>query len=311
MRASCIKSVFLVISLGVVAACGGGGGGSNGAPAAYSGVTTQAAVTTSNAKALSADAYENGGMGTTASLTGVEVQASSQPSPHQSSLPEIGTALKSSITRAVAQHTSTSSAAAGAVVSETIPGGYSGSATISINVNDASGAFTGTITYNNLKETTDGPALSGAVTFSGVYNNSSQSITSMTLTFSPLTVTAPNGSFSVNGTMSFSISGTSETLTVSCTVQGASQTFWVKDWTYTFTAPNTLTISGRYYHPTYGYVDVTTLTPLTVSSVYGDPTAGVLLFTGANGTKAKLTFTSTGYTVDVDTTGNGQYVTVQ
>ena len=86
------------------------------------------------------------------------------------------------------------------------------------------------------------------------------------------------------------------------------KTYWVKDYTYTLTG-SSLTISGTYYDPDYGYVTVTTVTPLQVASTDAWPTAGVLLFTGANGSRARLTFTSTGYTVEVDT-GSGFYTTV-
>jgi hypothetical protein len=35
-----------------------------------------------------------------------------------------------------------------------------------------------------------------------------------------------------------------------------------------------------------------------------------LLFTGANGSKARLTFTPTGYTVEVDATGSNSFTLV-
>lgn len=62
------KKVFSILAgLSMLAGCGGGGGSGSGLSAAYSGATTQAVVTVSNAKALSTDAYSGGQMSSSVS----------------------------------------------------------------------------------------------------------------------------------------------------------------------------------------------------------------------------------------------------
>ena len=88
------------------------------------------------------------------------------------------------------------------------------------------------------------------------------------------------------------------------------KTYWVKDYTYTMSTTGTLTLSGTYYDPVHGFVTISTATPLAVTSAGAWPTAGVLLFSGANGSKARLTFNPTGYVVEVDLSGGGSFVPV-
>jgi len=308
MKGSSIKSVALVLAFGLLTACGGGGSGGGTVTGAYSGVTTQATVTTANATALSTDAYQNGGMGANANIAGVLVEGNGGAITSQPFLQEIGASLRYGVARVIQQQPTTGHSLVGVLAHNSINGAHSGSASYSIDVNQSTGAFTGSITFNSMKESANGPTISGAVTIWGNYNQSTGQFGSLGITFSPLSATTASGTSFLYGTISFSTTGTTETLNVSCTLNTGGQTYWVKDWTYRLTSGNTLTIAGRYYNPIYGYVDLATSTPLTVSSMSGDPTAGILLFTGSNGTKVKVTFTATGYTVEVDTSGNGQYV---
>ncbi|HYS42800.1 MAG TPA: hypothetical protein VEM32_02365, partial [Geobacteraceae bacterium] len=153
---------------------------------------------------------------------------------------------------------------------------------------------------------------SGTMTFSGVFNPTAQTFTSFTVSFSSITVTEGGNTFSVGGRVDLTVSGSTETTVVSLVLQNSvtGKTYWVKDYTYTLSAQGTLTVTGTYYDYVHGYVTVSTLTPLIVSSSGSWPTGGVLLFTGANGSNARLTFTGTGYTVEVDLTGSGVYSSV-
>jgi hypothetical protein len=115
----------------------------------------------------------------------------------------------------------------------------------------------------------------------------------------------------VNGTVSSSVTVSGSTLSINVVETDLSNntTYWQNDITFVLTG-SSMTVVGRYYHPTHGYVNITTVVPLTVSSLTGQPTAGQLLFTGSNGSKARLTFNATGYVIEVDTTGTGTFAVV-
>ena len=111
--------------------------------------------------------------------------------------------------------------------------------------------------------------------------------------------------------MSFSNTGYTKSLIMSVVLLDSAdnRTYWLKDYTATL-AGDTMSISGTYYDHDHGYVVISTVTPLTVSEYSSTPTAGQLLFTGSNGTKARLTYTSSGYILEVDAGGNDTYVVV-
>ena len=72
------------------------------------------------------------------------------------------------------------------------------------------------------------------------------------------------------------------------------------------------TISGRFYDPDYGYVDLTTPSPLFMGYYDDYPYAGQLVLTGENGTvgptSARLTaLSTTTCRVEADTDGDGTY----
>ena len=72
-----------------------------------------------------------------------------------------------------------------------------------------------------------------------------------------------------------------------------------------------LEMSGRFYHPDYGYVVLST--PLAIETGLYDaaPNAGVLLLTGRDSTAARLTVLSSDYyQVEMDLDGNGSFEAV-
>lgn len=121
-------------------------------------------------------------------------------------------------------------------------------------------------------------------------------------------------SYTAGGNISLSQADGTKNVKISLVMKNGStgKTYWIKDYAYSITSgsPQTLTITGTYYDHDYGYVTISTLTPLQVTSLNTWPTAGVLLFSGSNGSKARMTFTFSGYTVEVDTNGNGSFITV-
>ena len=87
------------------------------------------------------------------------------------------------------------------------------------------------------------------------------------------------------------------------------QTFFISNNVLTVTygdTSDTATFTGRYYHPDYGYVGISTLTTLTVPDTTL-PTGGTLRFSGS-GSRADLSFHADQSTqLQLDTNNDGTY----
>jgi hypothetical protein len=303
------KRLLLVLAgLSLLSGCGGGGGSSAGGGSGYTGVTTQATVNTSNAKALSADAYS--GSQVSAAVSGVAKEATDAGG-QQPLLQEVAGMLERSVTTIVNVPASAAKSVAATVTVQNTVNGFSGSYTYSISVDQSSGAFSGVITFNQYKETSLSFTISGPISFSGVYSQATGTFSSLNISLNNLIGTNGSRSYSLGGSESYSTSGATKTVTMSVVLTDnvSKLTYWVKDYALTLVG-SLLTISGTYYDPAHGFVVISTVTPLTVTTIDATPTSGQLLFSGRNGTSARLTFTSTGYIVEVDTAGNGTYVVV-
>jgi hypothetical protein len=288
-----------------LAGCGGGGGGSSAGGSGYTGVTTQAVVTTSNAKALSADAYS--GTQITAAVGTIAKEVTNN-SGRPALLQETAGIIERSILTIVS--TSKSSAKVADATVQNSVNGYSGSYTFSITYDQTSGDFNGTATFSHYQDTSTSSTISGSIAFNGIYNQVAGTFSSMNSSLNNLTGTDGGKSYNLSGSLNFT-NGASQTvtMTVVLTDNVSGHTYWVKDFSLTLSG-SLLTVSGTYYNPVYGYVIISTATPLTVTTFDSSPTSGRLLFNGSNGTKARLTFSSGGSTVEADTSGNGTYVNV-
>jgi hypothetical protein len=267
-------------------------------------------VTSSNAKVVSVDAVQGAQDAATVGVLGKSATEIQENSPQQLSIVKL---LEDSIV-----HISTNNISPNAVVGKTVDAtvqstqnGYSGSYSSTINGNDATGAFSGTITFNSYREFSYSPAISGNVAFSGVANTSTSVITSLNMTISNLQGVIGSQSNTLNGSISVSNNGTIKTLNISLVRLDnvTNNTYWMKDFSFVLNG-NAMTISGTYYDHVHGYVVVSTVAPLTASTYSSNPTSGQLLFTGNNGTKARLTYTTLGYILEVDSSGNNTFVVI-
>jgi hypothetical protein len=87
------------------------------------------------------------------------------------------------------------------------------------------------------------------------------------------------------------------------------EVFWVRDYILRITEGLDyvdLEVSGRFYHPTHDYVDLSTITPARTYYSYEWPSSGVLQIEGGGGTKARLITIVENYCqIIADTNGNG------
>lgn len=196
-----------------------------------------------------------------------------------------------------------------------MPGTCGGSASFNISVDDVTGEFSGSMTFSNYNEC-DGEVLSGPVTFSGRLNLSTLDFVEFTFNFKKLSNTSSLGKETLSGTLSINtISPSNYLVTMNMVYQvNSSKTYKLANYVVSLNEsgdPAIVNISGRAYHPDHGYVNITTLTPLQIWSFNDYPHVGVVELSGANGSKATVTFTSNNtYTIEVDANGDGSAETV-
>jgi hypothetical protein len=319
-----VKHVVLAVLLAVsLTACGGGGDGGGGSPAgiSYTGLTTQATIDENNAEDLSTGAYQGGQTGAAFSGVGAIQAGESGPvgRPRMLKVSQIlGDALYKMDLTSISGGTFV-----GAIHTESITfyGDYGGSASGTININEQTGEFSGSITFNSYSD--DGvTTISGDTSFSGQVDPDTEELIEFNFSFDNLTVTSGSDSFTVDGNISFDLTVSPGTMTMTMTMtmllkdNNTGKVYKVENYTMTLTKEVNyvdVEVSGKFFDPDYGYVFITTTAPLCIYDGDDYPSDGVLVVTGNTGigggsTMARLTaLSSTTYQVEADTNGDGTY----
>ncbi|MBI3898150.1 MAG: hypothetical protein HY308_07620 [Gammaproteobacteria bacterium] len=308
-----------VLMLGLIGCGGGGGGGSDDgdAPASgveYSGATTQASVSSSNARALSGSAYHSGsavGGGTNGLAS---VTASVAPTTIKQRSLILANLLERTIDKIDVK--SVPSQATAAVQQDEIAGSCGGTVRSSVNYNDSTGNFSGSLTFTNYCDEFV-QSVSGAISFSGRFNVATDDMISLSASMTSLSVTDDGDSYVIQASTQISFSDTGAAIAVT-------QTFNIRDASGVVCRGENVVLtvgdfgsytevridSGRFYHPSSGYVDVQTPMAFHVNTGQNYPSSGSLIITGANGSNARLIANSDGtYQLQVDADGIGGYET--
>ena len=294
-------SIFLITS------CGGGGGGDDGPtiPASYDGLTTQAAITTANAEELVLGAWDGG---LPADNAGDVISLATKSSVPDSSSPLVTDILKNTVLDLYSETQNNIHPLATA--SDTMAGDCGGTASFFLTVNEDNGSFTGKLTFTDY--CSDGVVINGITPFSGRASTSDGEIVYLKMIFDDLN--AIDGTTSqtlTDGSISFSLNSTrtieTETINYVLVDDSLAKACWINNYVLVFNLDTgSSTLTGRFYHPDYGYINISTLTPMTTSGTTL-PTSGVLLFTGQT-SQAKLTFNSDETTLlEVDDNNDGVF----
>ena len=313
MRMVSISSMILFAML--LAACGGGGG-DGGATVetpgiSYTGLTTPATIDEDNAEDLAAGAFEGGSMGAAmGGLGAIETgEGGHIACPRMLKVSQV---LEDSL-RQVDLISRSDGTFIGAVTTEsgTVHGDCGGSGSYTISIDDQTGEFSGTLDFSSY---CDGEVIiSGATSFSGEIDVDTGDILKFNFSFDNLTGTLGTDSFTLNGNISFDVTASPATMTMAMLLQDNStgKVYWLRDYTMTATEGANyvdVELSGRYYDPDYGYVNITTNTPFRIYDGDDWPSEGVLVITGDGNTRARLTvLSSTTYQIEADTNGDGSY----
>ncbi|UCE90206.1 MAG: hypothetical protein JSW10_05150 [Pseudomonadota bacterium] len=300
---------FLTVVLGAaaLAACGGGGDDSGPEPVTYSGNTSQATITESNAQPVSEQAFGSGGPAGSFAIASV---TGGSDDGEGSALLGMATTLRAAIGN-IDPATAALPTAAPVSESGTVSGSCGGTMSFSISGDDVTGQFAGSISFANFCEG-DG-TVNGSASFSGSFDQAS-GFGTFSLTFAHLTFSGGGESVTMTGSIAFSDMGGSERVSMTMDYRDnvTGKTFRVVSYTLVITdlgGEEQVSVSGRFYHHDYGYVDLSTPVPLMIRLFDEYPYAGQLLVEGAN-SAVRVTFMDTippSFTLEVDTDGDGTW----
>jgi len=202
-------------------------------------------------------------------------------------------------------------------VSDSEPGECGGNFDYTINLDSITGKFSGSLDFNQYCE--EGEVLDGPADFSGKADPLSETIERFTLDFDGLSGESPDYPTGITlfGTTTWTFTEDElpdrATLDMVVREEATGKTFWLHDYQFDFdldpvTDSGTVDLTGRYFDPDQGWIDITTPTSLSVEGDVFEPTSGVLLMTGDKGTKVRLTFFSDGtYLLEGDFDGDGNF----
>jgi len=306
-----------VIALGLmtIVATGGGGGDGGGAPPgiSYTGLTTQAVIDEDSAEDLATGAYMGYSTGSEIPIGAVQSNWNSDIGlPLNLRLPQV---LEEALYRLdITSHSGAAPFGAIQCDSETIPGDCGGSAYGYLCVDDVSGAFDGYFDFSSY--CSEGVTISGRADFSGTIDVYTLEFLQFSFSFDNVTVVSGDYSFTLAGSISYDFTSSPVRVTMDMLLSDNSsgKVYWVADYTMNLTmGPGyvDVEISGRYYDPDYGYVNIHTPDPFRIYDGDDYPSYGILFLEGNTGTAGSFTcawlqvLSSTTYHVEADTNGDG------
>lgn len=300
-----------VIVFGVISIIGSGGGGDGGSAQpqiTYTGLTTQAEITDVNAEILAAGAFEGGRTGSAFSGTGA-VETGTDENTISFRTLKVTQALKDALLKVDLSFVS-GGPIIGATQSESgsVAGPCGGTASYSVQYDDATGVFSGTFTFNGYCDS--GVVITGTTTISGTVDIVLSTFESISFDFTNLS----DGSSTLSGSIDidFTVSPVRVDFDTLLKDNATSKVYWASNYVmYVTEDVNYADVnisSGTYYDPDYGYVTVTSPTPFRVYVTDIWPSSGVMIATGTGNTKVRLTAISNMQCqIDADLDGDDIY----
>ncbi len=281
----------------------------------YKGTTTEAALSADNSNTLAVSAYDGSTLSYVLQQTSDFDKKKNQNSMNgHGFFPQVGqTVLQPVIfVKKTMNHSKTvASKPLARTDSKVIYGSDGGTASMTININEATGSFSGTVTYAMFSE--DGVTLDGSSDISGQYSIEYEAISNFSFSFNALEFDFYSAeTLTLTGTLDWDVdfSDNSENMTMNLVIwdEETEKTYWFDNYrieTIFYESGISQTISGRYYDFDNGFVDIST--PESLFIYYDDswPVEGVFRCDGKNGTWARLVFETETTWLQVDSDGNG------
>ncbi len=303
--------LFLTVSCG-----GGGGDGGAVSNLTYTGLTTAAVITDDNKEELvenallAADASSLNPLGVATVTT-----SSSRPSARLLDLVTTVSRLGSKLDLPTgAATTVTVTGAMNTINNEIVNGDCGGSMNMSGTMDDVSGEFSLNVNFNNMNNC-DG-VINGQASMSGNLD-STTGAASFKMTFSRLSFSDATDSMTMNGYIRIEMNSSgaaTTTMQMDFRDNKANKVYRVNYTVNTsYDGMNVvMTMTGRFYHPDYGYIDINTPVALTMGPTDDYPSSGQVVVTGGAGsvgpTRVRATFQSgDSYLLESDLDGDGVY----
>lgn len=189
-------------------------------------------------------------------------------------------------------------------------GNCGGQMNISLTGNETTGAFSAAIGAHDYCE--DGETMNGNMNIYGQFDGN-MNLASMTINFALVTIADAVDDVTISGTITETLTGNTPrtTLTINLRENASAKVYrfanYVISASYAGQNP-TENVTGRFYHPDYGYVDVATTTPFSFVANDNLPFSGEAVCTDATGTQSRFTVLSAAaYTITGDFDGDGDF----
>jgi hypothetical protein len=316
----CVYTITTTFLLALIGGCGSGGGSSG---LSYTGSTSPATLSSSNSATLVGSAYTGGNSGIiiggiTTGLTNYDFGASRRPR-----ILVISDALLKFAHLTIVDDTLARpeiAATANNIPHSTLHGNCGGTATVNGSYDD--GNKTLSLTANLSSYCQDRTTLNGTVGASGqavVDAQNNINISSISITLSRLTAAYGGDSFTADGSMSISPQAgytyiaNNSVLSIDMLIKDNAtakifklENFTISESLTTGTSSYVdMTITGRYYAPDEGYIDLTTPTTIRIMGEDDWPSSGSLRGIGHNSSATLTALDNNAYRLDVDTENNG------
>ena len=301
-------TIAIVLLIFIGGCSGGGGGGNDGNDGiTYSGLTNQVEVNELNAEDVSGGAFGAGLIGD--GMMGFSLDARSD----EALVEEFRTATLPAILRDSLYLIDFNSPSAGAfqaaleTVSATINGNCGGSMSYSVSADDLRGDFSGSFSFSQYCN--DGTTINGRAEFDGRINVGTDEFIEATLSFDNLS----GGGLTLSGDIDIDFTSSPDVISFNAYGQdsGTGKVYWIRDYTITIdegAGSTQVEMSGRFYHPDYGYVTLTTTAAFVLHDGDEWPNSGNLVVAGANNSKARITaIDNTNCYVEADIDGDDAY----
>jgi hypothetical protein len=193
---------------------------------------------------------------------------------------------------------------------DTVLGNCGGGAGYTLEMDDSNGSFTGSMIFNHYCD--GNTVVSGTAEFYGQLTVDTGDLLDFNLYLDMVNLTSGDQSYVIEGDVLVDVARPSSTASVDMLMKDSSgEVFWVKDYTLNiFEGVDyaDIEVAGRFYHPTYGHVDLSTILPVRIFNIDEWPSFGELQVTGGDGTKARLlAFDNSSCRIIADTFGDDTY----
>ena len=298
-----------IVTIACGSSVGNNGAKVNNTGLAYTGITSQAAVTQYNWQPLAVGAYQQGQTDSGIGIGAVGISSSNNIRPRGILVSQtlinglkaidVTSLLKSMGSDGVSNRTAS------------IFGNCGGRGDYTIEIDDVTGAFNGTMNFFSFCSMNS--IISGGTTFSGVINLITQNFVNSKYTFNALTCAHMRDSITLQGSIASSFTAATDSINMTALVQDntTGQVYKIDNLQLELTYSGNYfdaRLSGVHFDPQYGYIVLSTSLPVRFYDTAYWPFQGEVIVNGNAGTRARLTVTSVGeFIVAVDTNGDGLF----